>query len=269
VVVSDASTDGTDALVRQFAEQHAFIELVRREDSTRRDFASQVFAQRFGCECLEKQKTQCDFIGMLDADISLAPDYYERVLEKFENNPKLGIAGGFIQENVGRGFRDRKTNAGHSVAGGIQMFRQECFAAIGGYVPLKWGGMDTVAEIMARMRGWEVEAFPDLKACHHKAGESWRWGTLRRCLIEGRMDRSLGVPLSVEFIKCAKRVLVQPYLLGSLFRWASYISATLTRDPYAVQSEIMDFHRSQYQQRIKRFAHLGRSKPMLQKRFKK
>ena len=169
VVVSDASTDDTDAVAREFAQRFDFIDFARREDRTARDFSSQVYAQRFGCERLKS--VEYDFVGMLDADISLEPDYYERILRKFHENAKLGIAGGFVHEEQRGVFRSRKMNSVHSVAGGIQLFRRECFEAIGGYMALKWGGMDTVAEIMARMRGWEVRAFPGVKGV---SSQAWR-----------------------------------------------------------------------------------------------
>ena len=37
-----------------------------------------------------------DFIGNLDADVSFGPLYFERLLEEFVRNPRLGIAGGEI-----------------------------------------------------------------------------------------------------------------------------------------------------------------------------
>ena len=43
-----------------------------------------------------------------------------------------------------------------SVGGKVQTFRRKCFEEIGGYLPLKYGGIDAAAEIMTRMKGWEV-----------------------------------------------------------------------------------------------------------------
>jgi poly-beta-1,6-N-acetyl-D-glucosamine synthase len=252
VIVSDASTDETDAIVRDFARRYQYIEFVRREPPEVRDFASQVYAQRFGWERLAG--SDYDFIGMLDADISLPPDYYERVLHKFQANLRLGIAGGFIHEERGGAFRSRVANATYSVAGGIQLFRRECFDTVGGYIPLRWGGMDTVAEVIAQTRGWEVVAFPELPVFHHKPGESWTWSTCRRRICEGRMDYSLALSPLIQALKCFRRIPVErPYLVGALLRLWGYYSSALRQEKRTVPLEVIEFLRNGHRRRLERF----------------
>lgn len=41
-----------------------------------------------------------DYLVKFDADLSFEPDYFERCLEKFSENPKLGIGGGLICQRV-------------------------------------------------------------------------------------------------------------------------------------------------------------------------
>ena len=84
-----------------------------------------------------------DVIGNLDADISFGPDYFEFLLAKFYDDPMLGCAGTPFVEN-GIHYDYRYTNIEH-VSGACQMFRKQCFGDIGGYVPIKGGGIDFVA----------------------------------------------------------------------------------------------------------------------------
>jgi len=161
VIVSDGSTDGTDDIVKRYAAQHDFVELLRLEDNGARDFASQVYGQHAGVERL--QDLEYDFIGMLDADISFEPDYYERILKKFQQNPRLGLAGGLLFDLYGGKWYQQKVDVSLNVSGPVQMFRRQCFKDIGGYIPLAKGGQDAVAEVMTRKHGWEVATFPTLR----------------------------------------------------------------------------------------------------------
>ncbi len=152
VIVSDGSSDATEEIVESYAKKHAYIELVVRVAGTGRDFGSKVFAFNSGYERLGG--TDYSYIGNLDADVSLEPDYFERLLQHFSERPKLGIGGGAIFEAVDGKFRARAGNRIRSVAGAVQLFRKECFQEIGGYSPIETGGIDTLAEVTARMLGW-------------------------------------------------------------------------------------------------------------------
>ena len=40
------------------------------------------------------------------------------------------------------------------MSGACQIFRRECFEAVGGYVPIKGDAIDWIAVTAARMKGW-------------------------------------------------------------------------------------------------------------------
>jgi glycosyltransferase involved in cell wall biosynthesis len=138
VVVSDGSTDGTDEIVGRYARQYAFIELRRIAEEHERDFQAQVNAINLGFRTL--RDVQYDFIGNLDADISLEPTYFARLIEEFRTRPRLGLAGGMIYEPENGRFRYRKMNCPESVAHAVQLFRRECFEMLGGYMAMPYGG---------------------------------------------------------------------------------------------------------------------------------
>jgi glycosyltransferase involved in cell wall biosynthesis len=249
VIVSDGSTDSTDEVIKRYAAQYSFIQLYRITEDHPRNFAAQVNAINAGMEQL--RGTAYEFIGNMDADVTMAPTYFKLLLEKFEHDPKLGLGGGMIYEQDLDGiFKGRKTNSRTSVAHACQLFRKDCFTSVGGqYIPLPYGGPDTYAETTARMKGWHVESFEDLTMFHHRPTGS-AGGLLKSCFRQGKMDYSLGALPLFEMLKLASRVWVKPYLLGSVVRFAGFVHSYFQGEQRAVPSEFMSYLRKEQRQRL-------------------
>jgi len=64
VIVSDGSTDGTDEIVKRYASQYSWIELVRMPERRDRQFAAKAHAFNAGCARLED--VPFDIIGNLE-----------------------------------------------------------------------------------------------------------------------------------------------------------------------------------------------------------
>src|SRR5450631_3040337 len=198
VIVSDGSTDRTDEIVQRYAEQYSFICFLRVSRPPGRSFRTKIMALQAGIKLLADVPFQ--FIGNLDADISIGPTYFADLITKFEANSKLGIAGGYVHEGTEGEMHSRSSNRVYSVAHAAQLVRRECYEAIGGYAILEYGGEDWHAEVTARMKGWEIESFPTLKIFHHRSTGN-AGGLLRYLFREGRMDYSFGTYFSFEMLK--------------------------------------------------------------------
>lgn len=249
VIVSDGSTDRTDEIIKQYENNYNFIRFVRREADTNRNFASKVYAIRVGVEQLNG--TEYDFIGNLDADVTLNPEYYEELFEIFGENPKLGIAGGSIFDKHRNGFH-RNFASVNSVAGGIQMFRRQCYEDIGGYLPLPKGGEDAVAEVMARMHGWQVRSFRDIKVLHHKSTGTKAQSVYRARFLSGRSEYTRGYHPLFQMAKCLYRICERPYLIGGLLRLCGYYWSWCQGDERIVSTEFVKYLRCEQMQRIYR-----------------
>lgn len=248
VIVSDGSTDNTDAIIRQYSERGNFIQYLRRKKTgTSASFGSKVCAIQAGYKALSG--TPYRFVGILDADITFGRDYYERVITKLREEVRLGIAGGYIYERRGQRFRSRPSNTRTSVAGAIQLFRKECYEAIGGHVPLPYGGEDWMCEILARKNGWAVAAFPDIAAYHHKPSEAKR-GALKDAIRQGRMDYAVGSHPLFEIVKCIRRVQERPFFLRALFRLFGFAWSAIKREQVVASAEIVDYLRTEQKKRL-------------------
>lgn len=247
VIVSDGSTDQTDEIIKTYTRENGFIELVRLEGSHKGNFSAKVQAIRIASDHLAG--LEYDFIGILDADITLDPDYYATFFEMFRLDPQLGIAGGRIHEVKSGAFQDRKGNRTRSVPGAVQLFRRQCYEAIGGIRPLAHGGEDWFAEVRARMQGWVVRSDQNLIAYHHRPTGSAD-NLLRRWFQQGRMDFSLGSLPTFEVVKCCLRLWEKPFVLGGLARLAGFLWSYWVREDRGVSDEVVRFLRSEQRQRL-------------------
>ena len=247
IVVSDNSSDRTSEIVAMYAQRHPFIRLIDLKRSGERHFGNKVRA--FNAGLAELRALDYEFIGNVDADISLESDYFEKVLAAFADQPALGIAGGMVSSRIGARFVNQNVSA-DSVAGAVQLFRRKCFETIGGYVALPLGGIDAAAEIMARMKGWRVRTLADLTVLEHRRTGTACGPPVFSKFKEGQRLRSLGYGFSFLFLRCLYRSLDQPVLLGSMATLAGYLQSALGRDPLVLPPEVVRYLRSEQRRKL-------------------
>lgn len=248
VIVSDGSTDATDEIVKKATEKHSFIEFVSASTIGQRNFGSKVNAINAGYKRLKN--TEYKFIGNLDADVSFHPNYFEMILKQFNKNSKMGIGGGIIQELINRKYVVQNISL-NSVAGAVQLFRRKCYEDIGGYQPLSTGGVDAAAEIMARMKGWEVRTFPEFKVLHHRRVDIAHGNIFRSKFLAGIRDYSLGYHPIFYSLMCCYRVVDRPYIFGSLVRMFGYWWSKISRYERQLPLEVVKYLRTEQKQRLK------------------
>ena len=191
-----------------------------------------------------------DVIGNLDADVSFGPDYMEYLLGRMQGEPKLGVAGTHYIEGEFHSYRDSYINVQH-VNGQIQLFRRQCFEDIGGYVPIKGGGIDWVAVTTARMKGWSTYSFGDRMFYHHRPMGTAGSSELRARFHYGKKDYFLGGHPVWQLFRGAFQMAQKPYVLGGLGLIAGYVWCWLTQHDRPISEELMAFHRREQMSRLK------------------
>ena len=250
LVVSDGSTDATDELVAACAAAHPCVRLLRARDAdANRNFGSKARAINWAYEQLQGEAF--DLVGILDADVSFGPDYYARLIPRFEADARLGIGGGVVLDNHGGTFVASRVSTDWSVRGPIQMFRRACFDAIGGYRELSYGGVDAVAEISARMHGWTVRTVPDLEVRHHRLTGTAAQGMFRALFRVGRQNYVNGYHPLFMLARCAHRLGDRPVVLNSLTMLSGYLWAAAVRTPRQVPGDLMQFLRREQLARLR------------------
>ena len=231
IVVDDGSTDDTRMLVQGLAAAGEKIRLFEaRPDETldRGGRTVDVFAA--GVDLLQPRP---DVIVKLDADISLDPGYFAELLRRFEDDPRLGIAGGSAFELENGEWREQFMT-GDNVWGAARAYRRECLGQI---EPLErhtgWDGVDT---LKAHACGWRTATFRDLRFRHHRlegGRHASRWSYWAE---QGRMAYFMGYRPSYLLLRALRRLVGEPAALGMVPAYVSSACRRATRcsDPVVV-----------------------------------
>ena len=248
VIVDDGSTDRTGAIVQAYVERYPWIELVQRPQRQDRNFAGKAHAFNAGLE--QVRSFQFEVIGNLDADISFEHDYFEFLLSKFAEFPRLGVAGTAMREANYDAVTDSFYND-NDVFGACQLFRRTCFEQVGGYTPIKWGGIDWVAVRTARLKGWQTRSFRDKLFYHHRPMGATEANTWKARFDYGRKDYFLGNHPFWQVFRVSFQMMKRPYVVGGLLLLSGYFYSFASRIQRPVAPELLRFHRREQLERLK------------------
>ena len=249
-IVDDDSTDETGDIIRRYAAHHEFICYHhRKKPAGQAYYASNVSAIMEGYAALDGRPFS--YLAILDADIVLPDDYYELLLKRFEEDSSLGVASG-VYENLVDGKPQKALHDRRSTPKNIQVFRAETFQQIGGFLPLPYGGEDTISCVMARMAGWKAWSFPDLKALHLRpTGTGQGKDIVAARFAQGICEYNLAVHPLFFLLKVVRRMLIEkPYLVGGLARLAGYGWAGLRGDKTMVPENVVSYYRKEQLSRV-------------------
>lgn len=256
LIIDDGSTDRTGEIIEKYEAQHNFITSLKiKRDDTGTYYGHRTHVVLAGYKKAEKLKY--DFLGILDADIGLESTYYENILREFDRNPKLGIASGvYIDLVKGRLQAPIRDPDGISTPGAIQVFRRQCYEAIGGFQALEYGGDDTLADIMARMNGWQTRHFPQFQVIHHRpVGRSKGTHILIAKYRMGLAEYVLGTHPLFLLAKSLRRIFLEkPIVLASTARLAGFLSGHFVVKKRDVSDEVIKFVRKEQIQRLWKYA---------------
>jgi hypothetical protein len=174
----------------------------------------------------------------------------EFLLRKFSEDPLLGVAGTpFTQDGGYDSARDSFEGESY-VAGGVQMFRAKCFAEVGGYVPLRGGGIDWIAVTTARMKGWKVQSFREKRFHHYRTLGTAERSAVGAAYEYGRRAYTLGSSPIWQSIRCLYRMKQKPYIVGGVALFVGYFWASVRRLKRPVNREMIRFYRREQMHRL-------------------
>ncbi len=245
IIVNDGSRDSTGEIIEYYAKLYPWITAVHRDNRGYRE-AGRGVVHTFYEGYQHIQSGEWDFLVKLDADLSFSSDYFERCFHEFAADPTLGIGGGGIYHEV-EGELKLETNPKFHVRGATKIYRRECWDALGGLVPSP--GWDTVDELKANMLGWTTRSFLDLRVSHYRYTGSAD-GAWKNCVKDGRANYVAGYHPLFMLIKCVKRLLRPPYIIGSVGLMWGFLRGYWTSAPRIADQKLIRYTRNQQLRRL-------------------
>ncbi|MCG8591469.1 MAG: glycosyltransferase family 2 protein [Proteobacteria bacterium] len=224
VIVNDGSTDRTREIIERYLPEHPWIELVDRVDRGYRALGGGV-VDAFDCGFERVRDLGWDFVVKLDADLAFEPDYFERLLQRFDDNPKLGMASGKTFLVEGGQKRIEYCHDEH-VRGPAKMYARDCFERIGGLEPVR--GWDMIDETRAQMLGLETRSFLDLEIIHLRPIDGRQSQVLRSRFEMGKLYYFLGYHWLYHLVRSARSAWQDyPRGIGGIMLLLGYFTAAL------------------------------------------
>jgi glycosyltransferase involved in cell wall biosynthesis len=245
VIVNDGSSDNTGRIIDEYASQYSWIRAAHRENRGFRKAGGGVIEAFYdGYNSLKSR--EWDFIVKLDGDLSFENDYFERCLEHFRRDPELGIGGGSIYNAVNGSLKFEKVPVFH-VRGATKIYKRDCWKAIGGILNIP--GWDTIDEVKANMLGWKTKSFSELKVIHHRYTGTAE-GLWRNSIKNGMANYISGYHPLFMFLKCLKRTLQKPYIVGAAGLFYGFISGYIKKIPQVDDKALIDYLRKQQMNKL-------------------
>lgn len=218
VIVDDGSTDTTPQILDEYAKKYSYIRIIRRPDRGVRKVGPGVI-EAFYEGYASISPMDFEYVCKFDLDLEMPPRYFEYLMEKMEQQPRLGTCSGkpFYPDPITGKLISEMCGDEMSV-GMTKFYRVECFEEIGGFVhEVMWDGIDCH---ICRMQGWLACSWddPELRFLHLRA-----MGSSHKGMLTGRQRHGFG-----------------QYFMGT---WPPYMFASalfrMTRPPFVVGGAAM------------------------------
>ena len=158
VIVDDGSTDETPQILAEYAAEHDWIRVVQKPDRGHRAVGPGVIEAFYaGYDTIDSAKYT--YLCKLDLDLDLPVGYFEGLIAKMEDDPRLGTCSGKTWYRGSNGEKISERIGDEMSIGASKFYRITCFNQIGGFVrEVMWDGLDCHK---ARLLGWKASSFRD------------------------------------------------------------------------------------------------------------
>ena len=242
LVLDDGSADGTPKLLAEAAAKVSWMEITI-EPSRHERSAGEATSQGFNRLLPRAREFAPDAIVKLDGDLSFPPDYFERLLQALEDDPRLGIVGGRALEPHADGTWGLVRIPAYHVHGATKVYRTSCLDDIGELTP--GPGWDTADIVRARLAGWTTRSLPEVRFRHLRVtGKAV--GRLRNLWVKGLAAYRIGYAPAFALLRAARNLVRPPLFAGGVAFLVGYLDGWRRRVPRLLRDdEVAAFRREQ------------------------
>lgn len=156
IVVDDGSTDKSPSIIAKYPVTVKRLP-IKKEISLER--YPQVLS--VGSKMLQEDS---DYVGIIDADTTLEPEYYEKLIQRMAKDPNIGIASGNL---IGYASTGLSLGLVPYAYGANRLYTRECWLKLNnGKVMKPIPQIDFYHNVYAEMLGFQTKRFNDIKSWH-------------------------------------------------------------------------------------------------------
>lgn len=235
IIVDDGSTDDTLTILNDYSAKNNWIRVIENKTHSEERAGGSKVVRAFykGYDSIKDHGY--DFIVKLDGDLKLPEDYFETVIAHFNEDPKVGLCGGYIMNKIG----DELVQEGpidYHVRGAFKAVRKKCFEEIGGFNSVwNWDGLD---EMEAMRLGWKTKVFE--KQVIHYRPTSGAYDFRKQEFRHGVEAYKTRDSLILTLIRFLARSAKSPHLSGFYFL-KGYFTGLIKREPLVISKELSKF----------------------------
>jgi len=231
IIVDDGSTDDTPMILAEYASKYEFITVLTRKNRGHRSVGPGVIeAFYFGYEQIKLD--DYGFICKLDLDLIMPEKYFETLIQRMAENPRIGNCSGkpyYVDKQTGKLVSEGCGD--ENAIGASKFYRRQCFKEIGGFIrQVMWDGIDGHR---CRQLGWVAVSWddPELRFTHLRP-----MGSSQKNIITGRIRHGfgqyfMGTGFVYMLASAIFRIFHPPYLIGGFAMFWGYIKSALTQVP--------------------------------------
>jgi len=243
IIVNDGSTDDTSKILKEYQAKYKWIEIVNRENRGNRSVGPGVIEAFY--EGLDKESIDnFDFICKLDLDLRLPEKYFETLINRMNDNPRIGTCSGKPYMVLADGKIVAEKCDSEMSVGASKFYRTDCFKEIGGFVRrVMWDAIDCHR---CRMYGWIAcswDDVPDLQFIHLRPMGSSQNGILTGRMRHGYGQYYMGTGIIYITAAAANRILHPPLIIGGLAVMWGYLRSMLLREERIDDKKFIKFIR--------------------------
>jgi glycosyltransferase involved in cell wall biosynthesis len=236
MIVENGSSDDTLAVAEGLAASHDWIRvacLAGEPVPTRGGPIARAFQGG-----LERLDIEPDVVVIVDADTTMEPDFFERLVAKFGADPQLGMASGSRYELTNGEWRRHEPVGSTTVEGQCRAYRWACLPDV---LPLddymSWDGIDAVK---ATVRGWRTTTFRDFGYRHHRQMGTRDGARVRSWAVEGRGAYYMGYRFYYVVLRALHHARRDPGAVGLVW---GYLASALRRVPRCPDAAVVAYVR--------------------------
>ena len=229
IIVDDGSTDTTPEILQRYSDQYDFIQIVTHHNRGHRSVGPGVIEAFYaGLDVVDLNNYQ--FVCKLDLDLIMPPRYFELMIKRMKNSPRLGTCSGKTYFKAGESGELLPEECGdESSIGAAKFYRVSCFKQIGGFVrQVMWDGIDSHR---CRLLGWISLSWDEkeVRFVHLRPMGSSQKGILTGRIRHGFGQYYMGTGIAYVLASTLYRLNKKPYITGALAMLWGFISSAVRR----------------------------------------